>query len=90
MITVHLPRDLAEEFQSPATLTVEGVDTLTALWAVMERRHPGLGRWLCEPDGAMRQHLTLFVGSRRVPWADAPLPRAEGQEVWILRAVSGG
>lgn len=90
MITVHLPRDLAAEFLSPPVLAVEDVENLAALWAALERRHPGLGRWLREPDGAMRQHLSLFVDARRVPWAEAPLPLADGQEVWILRAVSGG
>lgn len=90
MITVHLPRDLAAEFSCRDTLAVDGVGDLAELWAALDHRHPGLGRWLREPDGALRQHLSLFVNARRVAWADERIALQAGQEVWILRAVSGG
>ncbi len=90
MITVHLPRDLAAEFSCRDTLAVDGVRSLNELWAALDHRHPGLGRWLREPDGAMRRHLSLFVNAQRVRWADRGTVLEDGQEVWILRAVSGG
>ncbi len=65
MIAVHLPRDLAAEFSSRDTLTVDGVGDLAELWVVLDHRHPGLGRWLREPDGAQRQHLSLFLRAGR-------------------------
>jgi molybdopterin synthase sulfur carrier subunit len=90
MIKVHLPVDLAEAFGAPVETAVPG-RTLTDVLEALEGRYPGLSRWVMDSDGRFRTHLSVFVHGRRVDEAAAPLPGLdEGDEVWILRAVSGG
>lgn len=52
---------------------------------------PGMGSWLSESSGRVRQHLSVFVDGQRLKpreWVATPL--TDPGEVWILRAVSGG
>lgn len=90
MITVHLPVDLANEFQAHHVVTVAartGAEVLQAL----DLQYPGIASWLAESDGRFREHLSVFISGRRlVPRAHVSVPLADGSEVWILRAISGG
>ncbi len=90
MIRVHLPVDLADAFQTPAVLEV-GARSLPEMVAALEARYPGVAHWLIGADGQFRQHLSVFVGGRRVAALDPDTPSlGNGEEVWVLRAVSGG
>lgn len=90
MITVHLPLDLAQEFQTEPMMTLESRD-MAEMLAMLDVRHPGMASWLSGSDGRIRQHLSIFVNGQRVnPEEGIPLTLPESSEVWILRAVSGG
>jgi molybdopterin converting factor small subunit len=68
---------------SPATVG----DALGELW----RMHPGLRDRIVDEQGAVRQHINIFVGSDAIRFADGlatPLP--PGTEILIVPAVSGG
>lgn len=92
MIRLVLPRDLAALLRlSSHVLDRPFAPTLGALLRSAEEAAPGLLRFVCEADGALRPHLLAFIGERDARAAgglEAPLE--DGDEVWILRAVSGG
>ncbi|MBX6351487.1 MAG: MoaD/ThiS family protein [Clostridia bacterium] len=92
MIRLVLPRDLAALLRLPDhELELPCAPTLGELLRSADEVAPGLLRFLCEADGALRPHLLAFVGeedARKAGGLAAPL--RDGDEVWILRAVSGG
>ena len=91
MITLHLPDDLAREIGIAAESRHQSRESLGALLTAVDAEAPGLLRRIMEPGGQLRPHLNLFVGERVVARGE-PLsaPLRDGDEVWLLRAVSGG
>lgn len=90
MITVHLPADLARSFRTNPVIMLEA-DTTGDLVDALDARYPGMATWLTEANGLFRQHLSIFVSGRRLPVGEgAAVPLAEGTDVWILEAISGG
>jgi len=60
---------------------------LEHLWAL----HPGVRDRVVTEQGDVRQHVNVFVGDESIRFTgglDTPL--AEGAEIWIVPAVSGG
>lgn len=90
MITVHLPANLADEFQAESVVTV-AVRTCAEMLESLNRQYSGMASWLAEPDGRFREHLSVFVSGRRLaPRAHVSAPLPDGSEIWILQAISGG
>lgn len=90
MITVHLPVDLADEFQADPVVTVTA-RTCVEMLQLLNLQYPGMASWLAEADGHFREHLSVFISGRRLaPRADVSVPLGDGSDVWILRAISGG
>jgi sulfur-carrier protein len=90
-VIVHVPRALRglagghETVELPAAPTVG--TALAALWA----RHPGLRDRIVDEQGVLRLHVNVFVGGESIRYSggfDTPL--ADGAELFILPAVSGG
>jgi molybdopterin converting factor small subunit len=72
------------------TTEVEGA-TVAEVVAALEERHPGLAGYLLDDRGALRKHVNIFVGDRRV--RDRERLRDEvaaDARVFILQALSGG
>lgn len=91
MITLHLPDDLAREIGIAQESRHPGEESLGALLAAVEAQAPGLLRRILEPGGQLRPHLNLFVGEKVLRRREAmAAPLRDGDEVWLLRAVSGG
>ena len=91
MITLHLPDDLAREIGIAQSSKHPGADSLGTLLAAVESQAPGLLRRILEPGGQLRPHLNLFIGERVVRRREAMVALLrDGDEVWLLRAVSGG
>ena len=64
---------------------------MQAALEVLERTQPALYRNLCDETGAVRRHLNVFVNSDNVRDLDGVhTTLAEGDEVIVLPAVSGG
>ncbi|MBI2490962.1 MAG: MoaD/ThiS family protein [Candidatus Rokubacteria bacterium] len=62
-------------------------DALDALWTVS----PGLRDRVLTEQGDVRPHVNLFVGTESSRWSGGlRTPVADGAEVSILPAVSGG
>jgi sulfur-carrier protein len=93
-VHVRLPAQLREYADGQAALDVDlDLDdaddaTVGALLRAIERRHPLLGRRITDEQGAIRRHVHVYLGDERT--RDLTQPIADGVEVSILPAVSGG
>jgi molybdopterin synthase sulfur carrier subunit len=68
---------------SPATVS----EALIALW----KEYPGLRDRIVDEQGAVRQHINIFVGDEAIRFADGLSTQVPpGTEVLIVPAVSGG
>lgn len=57
----------------------------------LERRYPGMGERLSEPDGALRRWVNVFIDGEDVRnLAGTATPLAPGAEVQIVPSVAGG
>ncbi len=62
-------------------------DALAALFAA----HPALRDRVLTEQGEIRQHVNVFVGKSEARWTGGlTTPLAEGAEISILPAISGG
>lgn len=83
---VVLPGPLDELVGGADRLEVGGESVGQAL-RTLEDRHPSLRGWVLDDQGMLREHVGLFVGGRR---ADLETAIAASDEVWVVRAISGG
>lgn len=91
MIRLHLPQDLARQYALDNPLELAPVPTLVGLLTELAHTHPALAGRLMLPDGSIRPHLNLFATSARAPVQGAGnTDLAPDDEVWVIRAVSGG
>ena len=68
---------------SPATVS----EALTALW----KEYPALRDRIVDEQGAVRQHINIFVGEDAIRFADGLSTRVPADvEILIVPAVSGG
>lgn len=68
---------------SPATVA----EALKELW----KEYPGLRDRIVDEQGAVRQHINIFVGDEAIRFADGLLTKVPADaEVLIVPAVSGG
>jgi molybdopterin converting factor small subunit len=57
----------------------------------LNQRYPGIKDYLVDEQGRLRQHVNIFIGDKlikdKLKLTD---PVAEGDEVFIMQALSGG
>lgn len=91
-ITFHIPGYLAAfadgqrslKLTSPAATVHEALDTLWNL-------HPALRDRILDEQGEVRQHINVFVDNESIRFAQGlATPVADGTEILIVPAVSGG
>ncbi len=91
MITLHLPDDLAREVGMAPHTRQPARQSLGELLQDVAVSSPSLLPRIVEADGQIRPHLNLFVGETKVErhklWTTQ---LKDGDEVWLLRAISGG
>lgn len=63
-------------------------ETLTDALAVLEERFPGVRFRLIDEQERVRTHIRIFVGSDAIKDLATKVP--EGQEVFVIGALSGG
>lgn len=87
-VTVRLPRLLSDLLGGTRSERVEAVDVAGAL-AMLCQRHPELSVHLFDETGRLRPHVTCLLNGEVTRDAlDRGL--AEGDEVTVMQAVSGG
>jgi molybdopterin converting factor small subunit len=92
MVTVHLTRHLYSFFPH-----LEGKDiaveasTVADVVRALEALAPGIGFYICDERGRLRQHVNVFVDKQMIRDRSG-LSDAVGadDEVHILQALSGG
>ena len=68
---------------SPATVA----EALAALW----KEYPGLRDRIVDEQGAVRQHINIFVGDEAIRFVDGLATKVPvDAEILIVPAVSGG
>jgi molybdopterin converting factor small subunit len=92
-VVVRVPTVLRELTGGQATLDVSlGADaTVADALDVVARDHPALVRRVRDEQGALRQHVNVFLGQENIRVLDdlATVVR-DGDELAILAAISGG
>jgi sulfur-carrier protein len=91
-VSFHIPGALREFTGGRAVVEVsifKGTlsEALTALWML----HPGVRDRVINEQGQLRQHINIFVGNENIRYTGGlATPVAEGSEISIVPAVSGG
>jgi molybdopterin synthase sulfur carrier subunit len=89
-VTIHVPGPLREYCAGKPELSI-AAPTVRAALEQLERSQFTLYRHVCDEAGAVRRHLNVFVNTTHIRDLDGiETPLAEGDEVTILPAVSGG
>jgi sulfur-carrier protein len=90
MPTVHLPAALCGHAAGQRRVAVAGA-TVGGVLAALGRAHPGVGQRVLDDRGVLRRHVNVFVNGESIRYLDGvDTPVGDGDEVWILPAVSGG
>lgn len=87
MPTVHIPSPLLSYTGGAQRVQAEG-ESLRTLVDGLDSRFPGLRFRIVDEQGRIREHIRFFVDGDLV--RDLSQPLAQGQEVHILCALSGG
>ena len=91
-IRVLVPSALRQHAGGRSEVTLEGATgTVADVLAALFRDHPGLRDRVLTETGQLRQHVHLFVGNDSIrDTGGFATPVADGAELTILPAVSGG
>jgi sulfur-carrier protein len=90
LVTIHVPGPLRGYCAGKAELSV-AAPTVRAALHELEHSQFTLYRNVCDETGAVRRHLNVFVNTAHIRDLNGiETPLAEGDEVTILPAVSGG
>ena len=86
-ILVRLPAALVRLFPGAPRSVELRAATVDAMMDALDASWPGMRDRLCDSTPAIRRHINVFVGGRRATLAT---PLAQGEEVDVLTAISGG
>jgi len=87
MIRVRLPSQLHSYTKGLAILEVDA-PTLSSLADCLEENFPGVRFRIIDEHNRIRRHIQFFVNGEMIRTLDHPL--ADGDEVHIVGALSGG
>ena len=92
MIIVNINGFLTEFTAGQRQLTVEGAPaTVAQALAQLWQAHEGLRDRVVNEQGQVRQHVNIFLNSENLRYQQGlQTPVADGAEITILPAVSGG
>ena len=93
-VSVRIPAVLRELSGGQAVVEVElpgDESTVAEVFSRLAAEHSGVRDRALDEHGAIRLHVNVFVNSESVKdAAGEATPLKDGDEVWILAAVSGG
>jgi len=86
-VKVRIPTPLRSYTQQLPVVEADG-DTVAALLADLDRRHPGIRFRMVDEQDRVRKHMKVFVNDEAV--RDLSTPVTERDEITIMQALSGG
>jgi molybdopterin converting factor small subunit len=90
MARVRFTSNLVRLFPALRDAEIPGATVAEAIRA-LEAAHPRLSTYLVDEHGALRTHVNIFIGDRRVrDRASLSDPLGEHDELFIVQALSGG
>jgi hypothetical protein len=90
MPQVQFTRHLTRFFPTLEALTLE-VATVAELVQALDKKHPGLGAYLVDERGRLRQHVNIYVGDALVRDRERLSdPLESNTQVFVMQALSGG
>ena len=90
MVRVELTAHLCRFFPDLRPTDVSAAPVAEAIRA-LDRRYPGLARYVLDDDGSLRRHVNVFVGRRAVEDRTALSdPLGADDVVYVFQALSGG
>ena len=91
-VTIRIPTYLASFAGGRNLLAIEGSPgTVSEALAMLWKDYPGLKDRIVDEQGAVRQHINIFVGDEAIRFADGLSTKIPADtDVLIVPAVSGG
>ena len=90
MIQVQFPRHLIRHYPVPKVCQAEGT-TVAEVVKDLEQQYPGLAAYLIHENGALRQHVNIFLDNQLVRDRESLSDSIEGVgTVHVMQALSGG
>ncbi len=91
-VTVHIPGPLREFAGGLSRVSLaDSPRTVGEALAALAAAHPGVRERVINERGELRPHVNVFVGRESIRFTGGlETPVAEGAELFILPAVSGG
>ena len=86
MAVVRLRAPLSELAGGRRELEVDGA-TVAEVLRALEREHPDVKGWILDEQGAIREHINVFVNKE---YGREETALGPGDRVHILPAISGG
>ena len=92
MITIELPKSLGLSVDGKTIVKIdEPCATVGDALAALGRRSPGVLDRVVDEQGDVRQHVNVFSNGESIRFLDGlRTPTADGAEILILTAISGG
>ena len=89
-VTVRLPGSLRDAVGGEAKVQASGA-TLDAVFADIERRHPGFRARILDAAGGIRSYVNVYVGEDDArAGSGLATAVADGAEVMVIPAMAGG
>jgi sulfur-carrier protein len=86
-MNVRIPTPLRSYTQQQSVVEATGASVSQVL-DDLDRRFPGIRFRMVDEQGRLRQHMKVWIGQD--PVKDLSTPVADGDEVTIMQALSGG
>jgi molybdopterin converting factor small subunit len=86
-VKVRIPTPLRSYTGGASAVDADGVD-VAALLTDLDRRYPGFRFRVVDEQGRLRPHVRVFVNGDLT--RDLAAPLADGDEVTLMQALSGG
>jgi molybdopterin converting factor small subunit len=90
MVVVRFSKHLTRHFNIPDTVEAVG-ENVSELISDLERQYPGVAAYIVHENGALRQHVNVFIGDRLIADRQHLTDSIDSEnEVSIMQALSGG
>ncbi len=90
-VQVHLPGALRQYAGGASVLELASGGTVSDLLGTLGGDYPGVRQRVVDELGALRPHVNVFVNGENIRHLDGMATSiGEGDEVWLLPAISGG